>query len=133
MWDFPRFPVEDSAADQLLSSLPSVPGDGREQQQQSLQFDSNVKGSAAADALRGNLQEQLTGLCGVTAELCAAPGEFRHSVTRYRIRLICLTADCTSVLPPPEGETVQWYEVDELPDLPLSTSGRRMARLLAAR
>ena len=131
MWDFPRFPVEDSVAEQLLKALPPVSRASPKPHQQSLLFADSGAGSTSADELRGRLQKQLTELCGVTAELSGVLGEFQHSVTRYRIRLICLQADGTSALSPPEGETMQWYSANELPDLPLSTSGRRMAKMLA--
>lgn len=129
MWDFPRFPVDDSLAQQLLSTLPAVPGRSSAQQQ-SLEF-SPIEDVPTADAgLPDILTEQVRALCGVTSELNGLLGEFPHTVTRYRIRLICLTAECTGDGKPPAGEVCQWFHASELPGLPLSASGRRMAKML---
>ncbi|MCA9118164.1 MAG: NUDIX domain-containing protein, partial [Planctomycetaceae bacterium] len=136
MWDFPRFPVDDSPAEQLISNLPAVsgsstgPGGSRNTQQQSFEFSPMEDVTTAAAGLRDLLTEQVRELCGVTSELSGILGEFPHTVTRYRIRLICLAAECTGEGTPPAGEVCQWFDANELPGLPLSASGRRMAKML---
>ena len=54
----------------------------------------------------------------------------RHSVTRFRITLDCFTAKCD---PDPSAATATgktcWIKPAELDDYPLSTTGRKLARL----
>jgi A/G-specific adenine glycosylase len=69
MWDFVRFPIESIAFDEKLT-----------RRRQSQLFIEATRRTA-----------ELTGLDVVPAEVLT---EIRHSVTRYRIRLVCLTAAC---------------------------------------
>ncbi len=58
--------------------------------------------------------------------------EIRHSVTRYRIRLLCIDAEvCGGRLRTDSG--LKWYTARELNELPLSTTGRKFADLLGSR
>ena len=55
----------------------------------------------------------------------------KHGVTRYRITLICYQATCRSRrLGRGTTEHLRWAAPDELTDLPLSTTGRKLAALV---
>ncbi|MBW3539945.1 MAG: A/G-specific adenine glycosylase [Planctomycetes bacterium] len=100
LWDFPRFELNGSACD----------GD--------------------SPAVRGFVEEQLQERHGVAAAVDSLLTEMRHGVTRYRIRLLCFAARYVSRPRRSNGEELRWTSRRELTDLPLSTTGRRMARLL---
>ena len=55
--------------------------------------------------------------------------EIRHAVTRYRIRLLCLVCESPTGRIK-RGSGYRWCSLSELPDLPLSTTGRQFADLL---
>jgi A/G-specific adenine glycosylase len=56
----------------------------------------------------------------------------RHSVTRFRISLDCYEAACiASAGGRPSGCTTKWVLPKQLDDFPLSTSARKLARLVA--
>jgi hypothetical protein len=55
----------------------------------------------------------------------------RHSVTRFRITLLCFVAEYVSgELSPASGE-FRWVAPEQFGDYPLSVTGRKFARLLA--
>ena len=67
---------------------------------------------------------------GLNVELGHQIAELKHSVTRYRIRLKCYTAEAIS------GRlqaATQWHEVSaaKFCEYPLSVTGRKLAKLLA--
>ncbi len=53
----------------------------------------------------------------------------RHAVTRYRIRLLCVSCE-TSGGRIRSGSGYQWCTRQQLADLPLSTTSRKFATLL---
>ena len=57
----------------------------------------------------------------------------RHGVTRFRITLECYEADYVSG-PGDEADrpTMRWLRPEELAHYPLSTTGRKLSRLLQA-
>jgi A/G-specific adenine glycosylase len=107
LWDFPRFAVS-----------PTKPTG-----QELSQADHSPPGWLIAAAADGT--EQLTGLRPV---ITGGLGQLRHGVTRYRITLWCLRGE-TDVSPvqTPSAEC-RWTRRSELPDLPLSTTGREIVR-----
>eukprot|EP00913_Durusdinium_trenchii_P023295 g21873.t1 len=103
LWDFPRFEMEANVADEL-----------------------DPKGLQMVSAIAETAQRDLTGICAAVEQLRT---EMRHSVTRYRIRLLCFrgryrrgefTADTAH----------RWVAPGEFPDLPLSVTGRKFANLI---
>jgi A/G-specific adenine glycosylase len=75
------------------------------------------------DAVLIEATRQMT---GVDIELFRELTVIKHGVTRYRITLRCLEARARSVpdeLPP----TVRWVTSEELQELPLSATGRKLA------
>jgi A/G-specific adenine glycosylase len=76
------------------------------------------------------LREQVQDLTGVTAGIGELLAELRHSVTRYRIRLLCFPAEYES------GRLVrdaglQWVRRDHIADMPLTMPARKLARRMA--
>lgn len=104
LWDFPRFEL--SSGDHAVEDTP---------------------------ALRRRLVAQLTESTGLTAHLGDLLTEIHHSVTRFRIRLLCFEAKHQrGALRSAETEC-RWVRPDEFASLPLSVSGRRLARFLVER
>ncbi len=68
---------------------------------------------------------------GVTCRPGALMKTIKHGVTRFRITLQCYEATYVGGRPrSTNGSTVAWVKRDELDALPLSTTGRRIAKLL---
>ena len=77
------------------------------------------------------IADKLASTTGVSAKIAGPLTTLTHGVTRFRITLDCHWADCVSAprRPPPE---VRWLTARQLSDYPLSTTGRKVARLLQA-
>ncbi len=68
---------------------------------------------------------------GVTIASPRLQKTMKHGVTRYRITLDCyLARHVAGRARSPNGAVVRWIPLAELPSLPLSTTGRRIARLV---
>ena len=61
-----------------------------------------------------------------------ASTEFSYSVTRYKVQLICFACSAHRARGK-LSDGVQWFSLDELPELPLSITGRRIADWLKVR
>ncbi|MCA8991689.1 MAG: A/G-specific adenine glycosylase [Planctomycetaceae bacterium] len=100
MWDFPRFRVE------------SVDYDGKLTPATSKRFHEEVRQTLLRD-------------WNVIAEMHDDLLEVRHTVTRYRIRLLALVANWQEGKPL-DGE-IRWVTAEQLAELPLSVTARRVA------
>jgi A/G-specific adenine glycosylase len=101
LWDFPRFPLTDSNA-ALPANLPAVIG------------------------------QRVAELTGVSIEVGAKLATLKHGVTRFRITLDCFEAGFVKGASPrvkASGELL-WATTAELAELPLSTTGRKISRLV---
>ncbi|WP_437192108.1 A/G-specific adenine glycosylase [Planctomicrobium sp. SH527] len=110
MWDFVRFPIEAIEADEPLKKLISILL-LKELSQKSLE-QSSVK----------------TGTPVLIKEL-------KHSVTRYRIRLLCFTAETQEPLLPSINLSdieYKWVTLPELASLPMPVTGRKFSNYLAS-
>jgi len=69
---------------------------------------------------------------GVVIEAGEHLATIKHGVTRFRITLDCYAARYVSAKwpRPGNGESIRWLDVDELAGVPLSTSARRLCRIL---
>lgn len=110
LWDFPRFPLEGIDYD-------AGPANGAAE-------------AAASRSLREIASLPVNGLQHVT--------DLHHSVTRYRIRLICWKAQVTGPLSPnshsrANSAPLRWVTASDLADLPMPVTGRKLANLLHAR
>lgn len=118
MWDFVRFEI--SAEEAAL--LPFVPKRGR----------SKSLFSSVGTELPEFALERTQAQVGLTPAAISDTTEFSYSVTRYKVRLIsfvCTTRRGRVKL----GDGTQWFSIDELDELPLSMTGRRIADWLKAR
>jgi A/G-specific adenine glycosylase len=80
-------------------------------------------GSASAEMIA-----KLKETTGVDAELAEPLMTLKHGVTRFRITLDCHWADCLSA---PRRKDLRWLVPSQLADYALSTTGRKVARLIA--
>lgn len=108
MWDFVRFPV------------------------QSMEFKSR-----RTIAKKAQLNREIAGIVEEISKCTIEEPQFvteiRHSVTRYRIRLLCCVAQLNSVSKPMQESTAEfrWVTLPELGDLPMPITGRQFAEALA--
>ena len=118
LWDFPRFRVED---------VGQTPREAAGQKQRRTKADArdDLPADLAREAVRR--VEALTGL-QITPRTVLH--ELRHGVTRYRIRLICLEAECESASRQLDAAVLRWMRPADLSSLPLSTTGRIIAERL---
>jgi A/G-specific adenine glycosylase len=71
--------------------------------------------------------QQVESLTGIRVELGPAFGELRHTVTRYRIRLLCLRGKRVGGRLRCDSSSPRWVPLPEIADLPLSSTGRQIA------
>ena len=80
------------------------------------------------------LADQIEELCGVRPLGLSHLTTIQHTVTRFRITLDCYLAEPavgkSNGLKNGAGTIVRWVPKGELGDLPLSTTGRRLANLI---
>jgi len=80
---------------------------------------------------REELVEKLRRQTGLAVELGTCLKTIRHGVTRYRITLTCYEARRVSGrLKRRASEPMRWVRPAELDDYPLSTTGRKLCRLV---
>ncbi|MEM9701580.1 MAG: A/G-specific adenine glycosylase [Planctomycetota bacterium] len=115
LWDFPRY---EPPAD-LTAHVPKLG-----ERQRSL-----LPGDDFAPLQRW-LSETIAKQTGVRCEVGDGSFELRHSVTRFRIRLLCFEATRTRGRLR-AGEALRWVGPDELEAVPLSKTGRQFANRLA--
>ena len=85
-----------------------------------------------APRLQRELTEQVLAQTGIRIDPGRRIETIRHGVTRYRITLDCYEARYLGGrLRPTPARSVRWVSAAELSDLPLSTSGRKLAGLVS--
>jgi A/G-specific adenine glycosylase len=83
----------------------------------------------SGSALVANLESKIQESTGISSVLGTQLVEFRHGVTRYRIRLLCYSAEyCEGRLK--RGGGLKWVCSGEFCAYPLSVTGRKFARHL---
>jgi A/G-specific adenine glycosylase len=89
--------------------------------------------AAEGDALDRELAEKLRELTGAVARPRELLSTFKHGVTRFRITLDCYAADYISAARrPPGGAELRWVGRSDFERYPLSVTGRKLSRLVAA-
>jgi A/G-specific adenine glycosylase len=85
------------------------------------------------ESLEVELANKLKTMTGVVARPRQLLTTLKHGVTRFRITLDCHLADYVSAArrPPAEAE-LRWIEPADLEQYPLSVTGRKLSRLVAA-
>ena len=103
LWDFPRY-----------ATVPYQPQrNGR-----------NLKN------IRIELEHNLAQQLGLKAEVGDLLKQLRHSVTRYRIQLLCFESRLAGKKTTPRTEESAWVAPKQFQDYPLSVTGRKFADLL---
>jgi A/G-specific adenine glycosylase len=129
LWDFVRFEISEELADRM--HLP--PGKPKTRKrlaphQRSL-FDPDQV-STAQFALPESVAATAQQITGKVVDQYLPVAEIYHTVTRYRIRLLCVKCEPVSgQLRQDSG--FQWFTGQQLQDLPLSKTGRQLADLLS--
>ena len=81
------------------------------------------------DGIAGAVHEH----AGVAVEVAERIAEIRHSVTRFRITLCCYAAEWTGGEIDRSGREFRWVPPRRFASLPLSVTGRKLARLVQGR
>lgn len=76
------------------------------------------------------IRNKVLELTGVSIELGEVLTTIKHGVTRYRITLACYEATCVGRAASRESADQQWIDAQWLTELPLSTTGRKLAKLV---
>lgn len=129
LWDFVRFEISEESANTINLPVKSTKTGKRTLPHQRSLFDAGQTSSppfALPDTVTATVQ-QLTGTV-INSYLPVA--EIRHTVTRYRIRLLCVKSEPVSGRLR-RGSGFQWFTVQQLQNLPLSKTGRELANQLS--
>jgi len=81
-------------------------------------------------SLRRELAENVRELTGVDIEAGQRFATLRHGVTRFRITLYCHEAECVAARRGKAPRRLKWITLGQLDALPLSTTGRKISRLI---
>ncbi len=127
MWDFVRFEIDESAVAQLPFSSPqsgrrTKSGGAVSQRSKSL---FTASGEKIPDLLQNKVLDQV----GCKVGRVSASTEITYSVTRYRVRLICFACESQGAAPVQSPER-RWVSKSEMAELPLSKTGREIAKWL---
>ncbi|MCY2964006.1 MAG: NUDIX domain-containing protein, partial [Planctomycetota bacterium] len=79
----------------------------------------------------GGLERHLRDRFGLKSKLGLEFHTLKHSVTRYRITLRCVRANWVAGEPVEKDREFRWVSLNELSEMPLPVTGRKIARLLA--
>lgn len=133
LWDFPRFTLEDLNG----CSHPAVSRKKSSGQKQLFEDTGSRKSQGVAipadlpTDMLGRLEAYVREQAGVEASIQHFASEIRHSVTRYKIRLLCFIAQAETANSGDSAGDYQWVRVSDLEAYPLSVTGRKFAKLLA--
>lgn len=111
LWDFPRLEIA-SAATQTKRKTG---------QTQTTESDLEI-----ANSLRKSLHK----LTGLKADLARTEIRLQHAVTRFRITLDCYRAENLSGRMKKMKTAARWATLEEISDIPMSTTGRKIANKL---
>lgn len=141
LWDFPRLTLEEMSG----SPHPAAVRKKADRQKELFPAQQKVEveiPEGLSPAVIPRLENYLKEQAGIEASMQQLITEIRHSVTRYKIRLLCFVAQLEPQSAqkkmlqlnnrPGESE-YQWVSVKELESYPLSVTGRKFAKLLAER
>lgn len=109
LWDFIRFPLGDAESLVPTSGLTAA--------------------GSVPKRLISHIADSVQETTGASIQLDRFLKELRHSVTRYRISLLCFLASTQHAIPEAD-ENLQWVPAKQLDDYPLSTTGRKLAVLV---
>jgi A/G-specific adenine glycosylase len=118
LWDFVRFPVEEERT-------PRQREEGKRRKSSS-----KVRTHTNGRTIGASLARRVAETTGVETEVGDLLTELRHGVTRFRITLRCYRARWIAGEPDASGIEHRWVAPHQLHDLPLSMTGRKLARLI---
>ncbi len=135
LWDFPRFTLEELSGCSHPTTTKKKPNSSNRllAAKKSQQKYQGKIPEGLTKAVIPRLEKYLLEQAGVRASVNSFATEIRHSVTRYKIRLLCFVAyaDVADVELASCGSDYRWVTVDDLGEYPLSVTGRKFAKLLA--
>ena len=80
------------------------------------------------------LPDQIKELCGLNVIVGSASERMKHAVTRFRITLdVFRSVEVSGRLRSKANETFRWASVEELSELPMSSTGRKIADRVCGR
>ena len=115
LWDFIRFEIDNAVAESVVF--------GKTAKSKNANPKSLFTGD---DSLKQLVEREVHSRTGLTIDCGSAIREINHSVTRYRIRLLCFDARRRSGRLF-EDQTFRWVSPLEFDDYPLSVTGRKLA------
>lgn len=122
LYDFVRFEIDDEITQQIPRPLNSK-SKPKVSLQKSL-FDDVAQPASTATPLR--IFDQVLQQTGLEIDQFQSLRKIRHTVTRYRINLLCLKAEASRGRIQSESG-YQWVTSEQLNELPLSRTGRQFA------
>ncbi len=149
MWDFVRFEIDASEACELPRTMPlrlprekskskntdrpdaSIGGEKSSPRQKAAKslLSATGKSQPSLLSLPDSLDARIIEQSEIAAGSVISSMEFGYSVTRFRVRLFCFL--CQAEKPPRTRHTTdekQWFSASELEGLPLSATGRQIAK-----
>lgn len=127
MWDFARFELSPTERQIVSDMALRLPQHSTKQSKARSLFESS--GVVTPDEIATHVVGQL----GASPTDAKAIMEFKYSVTRYRVTLACLLCETNkpTTKKTAADDAPQWFRLDELPDLPLSQTGRKIANWIS--
>ena len=121
LWDFIRFPLE--------TAQPPTKPLGKRKSLRPLTGQQSLLNDWSAHDL-AHIQDQVREVTGLEVDVGPLLSTIRHTVTRFRITLLCCTARKAGGALSVEADEMRWIGLDEVAGYPLSMTGRKIARLL---
>jgi A/G-specific adenine glycosylase len=115
LWDFIRFEVDNAAVGSVVSEKTSTSKNAKP-----------TSLSTGDASLKQLVEQEVLSRTGLMIDCVSAIREIHHSVTRYRIRLLCFDARRKSGRLA-KGQTFRWVCPGDFDDYPLSVTGRKLA------
>lgn len=122
LWDFPRWNLEDADPKRFSTLIKK----NKSTNQESALFPLAPFDPEEVEQMESELRDQT----GIDSKIKTILSVFQHSVTRYRITLVCIIAEVSAGSPNSEETELQWSDPQEWGELPLSMTGRKFAKLL---
>lgn len=122
LWDFLRFPME-------LAGPPAGPVK-TQRTRRPLAGQRSLLSDWTANDLR-QIQDQVRATTGLEVDVGPLVSTIRHTVTRFRITLLCCTARKVGGTLSSSATGMRWVDLPELAEYPLSMTGRKLAGILS--
>jgi A/G-specific adenine glycosylase len=122
LWDFLRLRLDAPGASSAIRR-------GEKNQRAGARKVTNHSRIAAQTSSRA-LTRAIVGATGICVDGCDLLAQLNHTVTRFRITLSCYVARWRSGEIDPSARESRWVALDEFGEYPLSTTGRKLARML---